>query len=179
MKTIQMTKRIKGLALLGLGVGLLMPESAWAQPDPNAPAMAQNPANRARRAKGQKGMNGQNPKAQARMQEREMATAEAIAGKPLTDEQKQKVRESLAAREEAVREAREKYITEMAASLGMEPDAVRLKMREANARRNAAGGVAGAGNGMGKGAGRRGARRNRGGQAGQEAQGEAAPAAGG
>lgn len=170
MKTIQMTKGIKGLALLGLGVGLAMPVSSWAQPDPNNAAKAQNPANRARRARGQ---NGQGAKAKARMEERELAAAEAVAGKPLTDEQKQKVREALAAREEVVRTAREKYITEMAASLGMEPDAVRLKMREANAKRNAAGG---AGNGAGNGAGRRGGRRNRGAQG---AAGAAAPGAGG
>ena len=158
-----MTRKIKGLALLGLGLGLAMPANSWAQPDPNNAPKAQNPPNRTRRAKGQRGQKGQNAQVRARVEARELATAEAVAGKPLTDEQKQKVRTALTAREEAVRTAREKYIADMAASLNMEPDAVRLKMREANAKRNA--------DGVGNGAGRRGGRRNRG--------GAAAPAAGG
>ena len=169
MKTINTAQGIKGLALLGLGLGLAVPVSVWAQPDPNNAGKAQNPANRAGRARGARGANGQGAVAKARMEARELAVAEAIAGKPLTDEQKQKVREALAAREEAVSEAREKYIAEMAASLGVEPGAVRFQMRGANARRNMAGG-------QGEGQGRRGGRRNRVRQGGQ---GAAAPAAGG
>ena len=177
MKTIRTVKSIKGLALLGLGLGMALPVGSWsqaqAQPDPNNAAKAENPPNRARRNKGQKGGRGQQgAKALARMQEREMATAEEVAGKPLTDEQKQKVRDALAAREEVTRTAREKYISELAASLGMEPDAVRLKMREANAKRNGQG--QGQGNAQGAGRAGRAGRRNRGG-----AGGAVAPAAGG
>ncbi len=139
MKTTRTMARTKGLALLGLGLGMAVPVGSWAQaqPDPNAPPMAQNPPNRNRRNRGQRGNKGNRgqmgAKAQARMMDRELATAEAVAGKPLTDEQKQKVRDNVKAREDAIRAAREKYVTDLAASLGMEPDAVRLKLREAQA----------------------------------------------
>ncbi len=146
MKKISITPVSRAAGLLFLGAALALPMSAQAQPDPNNAPKAQNPANRARRAKGQKRQRGQRnmEKQLARAQERELATAEAVAGKPLTDEQKQKVRDAVKSREEVLRDAREKYTTDLAASLGMEPDAVRLKMREANAKRNGAVGAQGA-----------------------------------
>jgi hypothetical protein len=143
MKKIVTSHISRAAGLLFLGAGLALPMSAQAQPDLNNAAKARNPPNRARRAKGQKGQRAQRniEKQQARAQERELATAEAIAGKPLTEEQKQKVRDAVNAREEVLRTAREKYVTDLAASLDMEPDAVRLKMRGTKGNRNGAAGT--------------------------------------
>jgi hypothetical protein len=146
MKTIRTMHASKFLGLLALGAALTLPVAAQAQPETNAPK-GQNPPNRTRRARGQKGQRGQRnaEKQLARTQERELAAAEVIAGKPLTDEQKQKVSDAVKAREEVTRAAREKYVTDLAASLGLDPDAVRLKMRDAM--RAGARGAAGAGGG--------------------------------
>jgi hypothetical protein len=177
IRTVAPLKLMKGLALAALSLALAAP-SAMAQPVVEGAPLAQNPPNRDRNGKkaaraGRKG-GALNPAAKAKMEEREMAMAAAVAGRALTDEEKQQVREAATAREAAVRAAREAYITELAASLKMEPDEVRLKLAQAMAAaRGARGGAAGAGAagaaGAGAGAGgnaaaraaRRAARRNR------------------
>ncbi len=134
MKTNVTRMGFKGLSVLTLSLGAALPmiARAQAQPDPNNAVKGQNPPNRLRRNKNNRGQNG--ARAQARLMERELAAAEVVAGKPLTDDQKQKVRDNVTAREDAVRAAREKYVTDLAATLGMEPDEVRLKLREAQAK---------------------------------------------
>ena len=172
------TKGLKGLMALALGATVSLPleigTPVQAQPDENNAAKAVNPPNRRGGARRAGRGAGNAERMRARLEEREMAAAEAVAGKPLTDEQKQKVRAAFTAREEATRAAREKYVGELAASLGMEPDEVRLKLRDANVRRNQAGMGAAAAEGGG-----RGARGGRAGRAGRRNRGAAGTAAGG
>jgi hypothetical protein len=113
------------------------PQAAQAQPDVNNAPKAENPGNGRQRANrrnraNRPGANGE--QALQRAVERDLTAAELIAGKPLTDEQKQKVREATALRENAVQAAREKYLTDLAQATGIEIDEVRLKMRQATLR---------------------------------------------
>ena len=115
-----------------------------AQPDVNNAPKAENPANRDRKANRQKrrdavganGANGNVLNANGRavkptVEERDLAIAELVLGKPLSDEQKAKVREASALRENTLQAAQEKYVSDLAQATGLEIDELRLKMRQA------------------------------------------------
>lgn len=121
--------------LLGAGGAL----NLQAQPDLNNAPKGGNPPNRDKQAKAKlKAANRVQAEGKAKaarearmnqIAEAEAKRIEALAGKPLSDEQKQQLKEAMTARLNALRAAQDAYLGEVAKLSGLTPDELRLKMR--------------------------------------------------
>ena len=114
--------------------------SVQAQPDLNNAPKGGNPPNRVRPDKvARKAANAAKTetrlKAARETRMRALVTSEAkkveaLAGKPLTDAQKQQLSDAMTARLNAQRAAQDAYLSEVAKMTGLTIDELRLKMRD-------------------------------------------------
>lgn len=133
-KSKQHTKKAGMLALaalIGAGTIASLAPPVSAQPDAGT-AKAINPPNRKKGGRGARKGNGMGKK----MVEREMTRIEQVNGKPLTEEQKTKVRDALAERVKATRQAQQDYLKAVADATGVTVDELQMKLRAQRRRKN-------------------------------------------
>lgn len=134
------TKMFATVMLVLLGIGATL--NVQAQPDLNNAPKGGNPPNREKRVqrdrKVERARNAEgkaNKVREARMDklaETEAKRVEALSGKALTDEQKQQLKEAMAARINALRAAQDAYLGEVAKMSGLTIEQLRLKLRDKN-----------------------------------------------